>query len=144
MCKSNSGRRNFIKKTTMAAAVAPFSFPTTNFMAEVTPSSKEKKRYALVGTGTRGSSSWAKPIVDTYGQHAELVALCDINHGRMAFAKSYIGTKAPTYHSSEFEKMIRDTRPDTVMPVALTLAVKSMLSKIYYKRFVYSLTDLRS
>lgn len=115
MDTSNSGRRNFIKKTTLAAAVAPFSLSTSDFMDTEKTSEKGKKRYALVGTGTRGSSSWAKPIVDTYGQHAELVAICDINHGRMAYAKKYIGTEAPTYHSSEFEKMIRDTRPDTIV-----------------------------
>jgi len=115
MSKSNSGRRNFIKKTTLAAAAAPFSLKAANFSKKTVGPSKEKKRYALVGTGTRGSSSWAKPIVDNYGQYAELVALCDINNGRMAFAKKKIGSKAPTYHSSEFEKMIRETRPDTVI-----------------------------
>ena len=110
-----NGRRNFIKQTTMAAAAAPFSLSTADLLQEKKSLEKGKKRYALVGTGTRGSSSWAKPIVDNYGQHAELVALCDINHGRMAYAKNYIGTKAPTYHSSEFEKMIEETRPDTVI-----------------------------
>ena len=115
MTKPNSGRRNFIKKTTMAAAVAPFSLSAADFIDKTKIPEKGKKRYALVGTGTRGSSSWAKPLVDNYGKHGELVALCDINHGRMAFAKNYIGTKAPTYHSSEFEKMIQDTRPDTVI-----------------------------
>lgn len=115
MTTSNSGRRSFIKKTTMAAAVAPLSLSAVDFIDKAKTSEKGKKRYALVGTGTRGARSWAKPIVDTYGQHAELVALCDINLGRMAYAKSFIGTKAPTYHSSEFEKMVHDTRPDTII-----------------------------
>ncbi len=110
-----SGRRDFIKKTTMAAAVAPFSLSAADLMNSSKTSENAKKRYALVGTGTRGSSSWAKPLVEKYGQHGELVALCDINFGRMAYAKNDIGTKAPTYHSSEFEKMVRDTRPDTVI-----------------------------
>ena len=99
----------------MAAAVAPFSLSAADLMAISKTSGNAKKRYALVGTGTRGSSSWAKPLVENYGQHGELVSLCDINRGRMAYAKNYIGSKAPTYHSSEFEKMIQDTRPDTVI-----------------------------
>jgi len=115
MNKLKNGRRTFLKNTTMAAAIAPFSLSTSSFSEEIKKVSKGKKRYALVGTGTRGCDSWAKPIVDSYSQHAELVAICDVNHGRMAYAKKFIGTKAPTYHSSEFEKMVRETQPDTVI-----------------------------
>ena len=115
MSGTKGGRRNFIKKTSMAAAVAPFSLSAVGLNAEQSISPKGKKRYALIGTGIRGSSSWAKPIIATYGQHAELVALCDINRKRMNYAKSYIGTKAPMYHSSEFKKMINETKPDTVI-----------------------------
>lgn len=99
----------------MAAAVAPFSVSAVNFKEERNIPANGKKRYALVGTGTRGSSSWAKPIIDNYKQHAELVALCDINRKRMNYAKGYIGSKAPTYHASEFEKMVHETKPDTVI-----------------------------
>lgn len=86
MTKTNS-RSNFIKKTSMVAAVAPFSLSAADFTEETKTFGKEKKRYAPVGTGTWGSSSWAKPIVDNYAQNAELVTLCYINHGSMAGPK---------------------------------------------------------
>lgn len=115
MSTTKKGRRDFIKKTGIAAAVAPFSLSTVSSKAKQNRPSEKKKRYALVGTGTRGSNSWAKILVDRYGQHAELVALCDINRKRMDYAKGYIGTKAHTYHSADFEKMINETKPDTVI-----------------------------
>ena len=115
MSTKKSGRRHFLKKTTIAAAAAPFSLPALNYKTEQNIVSYGKKRYALVGTGIRGSSSWAKPIVANYQQYAELVALCDINRNRMNYAKGYIGTKAPMYHASEFEKMINETKPDTII-----------------------------
>ena len=99
----------------MAAAAAPFALPAVNFEEQQSIPPSDKKRYALVGTGTRGSSSWAKPLVDNYQGHAELVALCDINRKRMNYAKEYIGTNAPMYHSSEFEKMIIETKPDSII-----------------------------
>ncbi|MEO9894088.1 Gfo/Idh/MocA family oxidoreductase [Aurantibacter sp.] len=115
MNDQKNGRRNFLKNSTMAAAIAPFSLSVSDFKNELKSPLKGKIKYALVGTGTRGSSSWAKPIVENYTQNAELVALCDVNIGRMAYAKKFIGTKAPTYHSSDFEKMIKETQPDTII-----------------------------
>ena len=108
------GRRNFIKKTSLAAA-APLLMPLPSTKWEPVPFANTKKRIALVGTGTRGSNAWAKPITERYQDHVELVALCDSNNRRMAFAQNYIGTKAPIYHASDFDKMIKATRPDTVI-----------------------------
>ncbi len=108
-------RRKFIKTTTMAAVAAPIVTPMVGFSEVGAPSVPSKKRYALVGTGTRGSNAWAKPIVDRYGEYIELVALCDINKGRLSYAKGHIGTKAPTYHSSDFDKMVKETKPDTIV-----------------------------
>lgn len=109
------GRRNFIKNTTMATAAAPFGMSLASFSDINKSIISEKKRYALVGTGTRGSNAWAKPIVDSYGKHVELVALCDINRKRLAYAKKLIGTNAPTYHSSDFDTMVKETKPDTII-----------------------------
>tara|TARA_R110000868_G_scaffold220806_2_gene472254 strand:+ start:4961 stop:6364 length:1404 start_codon:yes stop_codon:yes gene_type:complete len=108
------GRRNFIKKTGLAAA-APLLMPLPSAAWERVPFANAKKRIALVGTGTRGSNAWARPIVERYRDHVELVALCDSNNKRMAFAQNYIGTQAPIYNASDFDKMIKVTRPDTVI-----------------------------
>ena len=108
------GRRNFIKKTCLAAA-APLLMPLPSASWQPFLFTKVKKRIALVGTGTRGSNAWAKPIVQRYQDHVDLVGICDSNNKRMAFAQNYIGTKAPMYNASDFDKMIKETRPETVI-----------------------------
>jgi predicted dehydrogenase len=50
-----------------------------------------------------------------YSEYVDLVALCDINIKRAEFAKKYIGTNAPIYLSSDFDEMIRQTKPDAVI-----------------------------
>lgn len=107
-------RRKFIEKTSKVA-VAPLLTPLVSSAAAIKLGEPQKKKYALVGTGVRGTLAWGKPIVQEYGDHLDLVALCDINMARLAHAKEVIGTTAPMYHSSEFEKMISQTQPDTVI-----------------------------
>jgi predicted dehydrogenase len=42
-----------------------------------------------------------------------MVGLCDINPGRCAFAKSYIGVDCPTF--VDFDAMLQETKPDKVI-----------------------------
>ncbi|MDX2190038.1 MAG: Gfo/Idh/MocA family oxidoreductase [Bacteroidota bacterium] len=72
-----------------------------------------KKRVAMVGTGVRGITFWGKNVQDNYKESIEFVGLCDINPGRVAFAKKYIGVNCPTF--TNFEEMVKKTKPDTVI-----------------------------
>lgn len=73
-------------------------------------------RVALVGTGSRGSTMWGRSMVEAYGgREVELVALCDLNPGRLAYVKRFIGIDCPTYLHSEFDQMIRETAPDRLI-----------------------------
>lgn len=78
-----------------------------------------KKRYALIGTGGRAHyfyGSLAKDFRDT----SEMVAFCDQNQTRMDYAnrllrEQYGYQAVATYKAHEFEEMIRNERPDTVI-----------------------------
>jgi predicted dehydrogenase len=77
-----------------------------------------KKRYALVGTGSR-AGMYVDAITTTYRDSAELVAFCDLSQTRMEWYNKLIGevglTPLPTYHAEHFEQMIGETQPDTVI-----------------------------
>ena len=69
----------------------------------------------MVGTGDRGCRMWGKFLLEQHGSYVNLAALCDINSKRAKYAKKYIGIECPTYKADEFEKMIRDIKPDAVI-----------------------------
>ena len=73
----------------------------------------DKLKIALVGTGIRGITFWGKRLVDEYSDILEFVGLCDINPGRLAFGKEYIGANCTTF--TDFDIMVRDSRPDLVI-----------------------------
>lgn len=76
------------------------------------------KRYALVGTGGR-AGMFVDAITTTYRDVAELVAFCDLSHVRMNWYNQKLATNGvnvcPTYHASQFDQMIAETRPSTVI-----------------------------
>ena len=75
-----------------------------------------KNRLVLVGTGVRGTSFWGQFIRENYSDVAEFVGLCDINPGRLQFAREYIGVPdCPVFES--FDAMIAKVKPDLVMVV---------------------------
>jgi predicted dehydrogenase len=77
-----------------------------------------KKRYALVGTGSR-AGMFVDAITGTYHDSAELVGLCDQSQTRMNWHNQRIAERgcepAPTYAAEDFERMIAETKPDTVI-----------------------------
>ncbi len=77
-------------------------------------------RMALVGTGERGIQTWGKPVADDYGDVVEIVGLCDINGLRAKASQGLIGSTAPAY--VDFEKMIRETKPELVVVAAMDSA----------------------
>lgn len=99
-------RRLFIRQAGGMAVAASIGLP--GFPGSATP-----QRIALVGTGVRGVDMWGKQVVDKYGDRVRFVGLCDINPGRVAMAKAYLGVDCPTY--TDFERMMKETRPDTLI-----------------------------
>ncbi len=108
-------RRSFIEnssKVVAALTVAPLNSMANNTQEKT----KRKVRVVLVGTGMRGSATWGKNLVDGFGEWVEMVGLCDINSKRVEYAKKYIGAdSAKTYSAKDFDLMIKETKPDTVI-----------------------------
>lgn len=79
----------------------------------------QKKRYAIVGTGSR-AGMYIDALATTYGPVAEIVGLCDLSQTRMGWYNRQIKEQyglepRPTYSASQFDQMITETRPDTVI-----------------------------
>lgn len=74
-------------------------------------------RYALVGTGSRGLSMFARPLLRDLTDCAELVALCDLNPLRLQYAQGELaplaGHTLPTYTS--LDEMLALARPDVLI-----------------------------
>jgi predicted dehydrogenase len=88
-------------------------------MTSVSPTaSTPKKRYVIVGTGSR-SQMYQDAIEQTYADHAALVGLCDQNPGRLELARSRSvrhGAPPPAvYLPADFERMLAETRPAVVI-----------------------------
>ena len=105
-------RRTFVKTASAAGlglAVVPGALAAQAGAA--------RKRYAIVGTGSR-HQMYHRAILGTFAPHAELVGLCDVNRGRVELSRAAAaarGVTVPGYAAADFEKMIRDTRPDHVI-----------------------------
>ncbi len=73
-----------------------------------------RKRYAQVGTGSR-AGMYIGALSDTYQDSAELVALCDLSQTRMDWYNRQITPPVKTYLAADFDHMIEETKPDTVI-----------------------------
>lgn len=75
-------------------------------------------KYALVGTGGRASFFY-NAIVRDFKDSASLVAFCDTNETRMDVANKRLQALGlpplPTYQAADFDKMIEETKPDSVI-----------------------------
>ncbi len=100
-------RRDFLHAAGAAAvASAASGLPAT------AASAPRKVRYALVGTGHRGSGMWGTEALKRHGDTLELVALCDVNPQRAEAANVLMGTKAPVY--ADLDRMLEEARPDRI------------------------------
>ncbi|HXK59377.1 MAG TPA: Gfo/Idh/MocA family oxidoreductase [Acidobacteriota bacterium] len=107
-------RRDFAKASAAAGAGIALSTPRAfGIMQE-----RSRKRYAIVGVGSR-SRMYQQAVHETFAQYAELVAVCDTNAGRLKLAQQIArrsGRPEPAaYDARDFDKMIADTKPDTVI-----------------------------
>ncbi len=80
---------------------------------------KNRKRYALVGTGSR-SAMFSQALLETYRDTHELVALLDTNPARMdfwnrSFKENHGIAPLPTYAPDQFKAMLKEQRIDTVI-----------------------------
>ena len=78
-----------------------------------------KKRYAQVGTGGRARFFY-EAVASTYKETSEMVAFCDLSQTRMNYANKLISEKhgvaaVPTYHYTDFDKMLDKIKPDYVI-----------------------------
>lgn len=78
-----------------------------------------KKKYALIGTGGRAEMFYAS-LATEYQETSELVAFCDLNQTRMDYANRQLTDKYDhpvirTYKADQFEKMIEQEKPDTII-----------------------------
>src|SRR3979411_1428537 len=95
---STSTRREFVKVAGTAAIGARL------FPADALGQARAKRRYAIVGTGDRGSGMWGRDLVRRDPDLLEFVGLCDINPKPTIAAKNFIGVDAPTF--TNFEEML--------------------------------------
>jgi predicted dehydrogenase len=79
---------------------------------------QQRRRFVQVGVGGRGEM-YTRALTETFAEHCELSAICDTNPGRMELTRRRLqqsGLPAvKSYPASEFERMIRDTRPQGVI-----------------------------
>ncbi len=76
-----------------------------------------RTRYVVVGLGAR-SEMFTKAISGKHSGSAELVGMCDVNRGRMAFTVKRFFANGPTiatYGAEGFEQMIAEQKPAVVI-----------------------------
>ena len=99
-------RREFLTTSAATAAAASISSP----FATLEAAQSKKRRYAIVGTGSRGLGMWGRGLQQKWGDAIEFVGLCDINPKRAEIAKQALGVNCPTF--TDFDKMVDETRPE--------------------------------
>src|SRR5687768_5453186 len=76
-----------------------------------------KRKLVNVGTGSR-SRMYLTVVTKTFAEGNELVAICDTNPGRLDVAAAFVapnGAKPKKYSADEFDRMIKETKPDCVI-----------------------------
>jgi predicted dehydrogenase len=76
-----------------------------------------KRKFVNVGTGSR-SRMYLTAVTKTFAEGNELVAICDTNPGRLDVAAAFVasnGAKPKKYLAADFDKMIKETKPDCVI-----------------------------
>lgn len=77
------------------------------------PEKVRRKRYALVGTGNRGTTMWGRELLAGWSDYVELVGICDLNLMRAERARAMMGSSAPLY--DDFDRMMEEQRPELVI-----------------------------
>lgn len=77
------------------------------------------RRYAVVGVGGR-VTCFLDALAEFYRDTSEVVGFCDISQTRMDWhnqrrQQKYNAPAVATYRAEDFDKMVRETKPDTVI-----------------------------
>lgn len=113
-------RRTFLEQGAALAAgtVVSGSLGLGTHGAPAPPTARrraERLRVALVGTGSRGTATWGRDLVERYADHVQMVGLCDINPKRLQVGKQLIGADLPMFEARDFDTLISETEPDLVI-----------------------------
>jgi len=110
---SAADRRTFLKTVSLAGLGVALGSPVADAQ-----SSTNRRRYAIVGVGSR-SRMYQDAIEKTYRADAELVAVCDLNPGRLNLALKRSAENAVTppvaYRPAEFERMVKERKPEVII-----------------------------
>jgi predicted dehydrogenase len=109
-------RRAFVKTLSVAGLGLAAGSTLKAAGADASPSSR--RRYAIVGLGSR-HQMYQDAIERGYRDHAELVAVCDLNPGRIGLAQrrsAANGAPVPRgYAHTDFGRMIAETKPQHII-----------------------------
>lgn len=75
------------------------------------------RKYVICGISNRAISMFIKPMIDTFSSSAKLVGVLDPDPRRVEIMKEVIPetSDVPAYEEDEFERMIKETKPDRVI-----------------------------
>jgi len=73
----------------------------------------DRRRFALIGTGNRGTTMWGKDLLEGWRSEVDLVAICDTNPLRAERARTMIKSNAPIYTS--IEETLAQAKPELVI-----------------------------
>lgn len=82
----------------------------------------QKKRYVVCGVSTRAIYTYIKNMCSSFKQSTELVGMLDIDPLRFSVCREInpdMPENIPCYKPEEFDKMIRETRPDAVIVTSM-------------------------
>jgi predicted dehydrogenase len=102
-----ASRRDFVKTTGTALAASVVARPSLGAAAA------GKKRYAIIGTGIRGTGMWGRPVAQGYSDVVDFVGLCDPNPKRLEASRRLMGVSCPTF--TDFDQMCDQARPELLM-----------------------------
>lgn len=76
----------------------------------------EMKRYVVVGTGSRGTESYIRPLLTELKDCAILCGVCDINIKRALASLDHVGVSPEVVHAyTDFDEMLEKEQPDVVV-----------------------------
>jgi predicted dehydrogenase len=106
-------RRTFVKGVSAVGLGLALGVNAFGAVTEI-----RRRRYAIVGVGSR-SQMYQNAIEKTYKDHAELVAICDNNTGRLEISRARAranGAPEPrAYAATDFDRLIAETKPEFVI-----------------------------
>jgi len=113
--KSGLKRRDFVKVSASAGMGVLLS---RSAMVQGSAVVDRKKRFVIVGVGSR-SRMYQNAVFRDYVDSCEMVGFCDRNPGRLEYAQKRAfdatGKRPPLFSAEDFDRMIAETKPDTVI-----------------------------